>query len=40
MNLANSWFRRKAAERRALRHLEDRQRHDDSTRMQESPDAR
>jgi DNA-directed RNA polymerase specialized sigma24 family protein len=29
MNLANSWFRRKAAERRALRHLEDRQRHDD-----------
>lgn len=31
MNLANSWFRRKAAERRALRHLEDRQRHDDSS---------
>ncbi len=30
MNLAKSWFRRKAAERRALRHLEDRQRHDDS----------
>jgi RNA polymerase sigma factor (sigma-70 family) len=29
MNLANSWFRRKAAERRALRRLEDLQRHDD-----------
>jgi RNA polymerase sigma factor (sigma-70 family) len=30
MNLANSWFRRKAAERRALRHLENHQRHSDS----------